>query len=294
MDKRRTHAAALRLRIIGFAGLLALVLLLQACSTLTLGYNRAATLGYWWLDGQLDLNDTQSQQLRADLDTLHRWHRREALPQYAELLQRWEQLTAQDITPAQACEQFEAARTLLVPIATRSAQPLAQLGQSLSREQLDHLRRQQAKDNQRFKQDFVDAPQNGLDKRVSRLIDRLEMFYGRLDASQRRLVRDHLARGSFDGAVALAERERRQNDVLQTVTALQAAPAQGAALVQAVVQRSLDSPSSTYRNASRQWQREGCALIAALHNSSSPAQRANVAARLRDHMGDFTLLAQQN
>ena len=66
--------------------------------------------------------------------------------------------------------------------------------------------------------------------------------------------------GSFDGAVALAERERRQNDVRQTVAALQATPAQGAALVQAVVQRSLDSPSSTYRNASRQWQREGCAI----------------------------------
>ena len=177
------------------------VLLLQACSTLTLGYNRAATLGYWWLDSQLDLTEAQSQQLRADLDELHRWHRREALPQYAALLQRWEQLAAQDITPAQACEQFEAARTLLMPIATRSAQPLAQLGQSLSPAQVDHLRRQQTKDNLRFRQDFVEAPQNGLDQRVDRLIDRLEMFYGRLDPTQRQLVREHLARGSFDGAV---------------------------------------------------------------------------------------------
>ena len=71
MDKRRTHAAALKLRIIGFVGLVTL-LLLQACSTLTLGYNRAATLGYWWLDSQLDLNEVQSQQLRTDLDALHR------------------------------------------------------------------------------------------------------------------------------------------------------------------------------------------------------------------------------
>ena len=91
MDRPRSLTPAPRLRIIGLACLLAL-LLLQACSTLTLGYNRAATLSYWWLDSQLDLNEVQSQQLRTDLDTLHRWHRREALPQYAELLQRWDRL----------------------------------------------------------------------------------------------------------------------------------------------------------------------------------------------------------
>jgi hypothetical protein len=270
------------------------LLLLQACSTLTLGYNRAATLSYWWLDSQLDLNETQSQQVRADLDELHRWHRREALPRYAGVLQSWEQLARQDINAGQACEQFEAARAQLLQTAERSARPLAQLGQSVSPAQREHLQRQQTKDNLRFREDFVDAPRFGLEQRVKRLIDRLEMFYGRLEPAQRRLVQDHLARGSFDGNVALAERERRQADVLQTITAIQANPAQGPALVRAVVQRAVDSPATRYRNASRQWQREGCELVAALHNSSTAAQRQNVAENLRSYTGDFTLLAQQD
>lgn len=293
MDRPRRQSPLYRLRIIGFAALL-MVLLLQACSTLTLGYNRAATLSYWWLDSQLDLNETQSLRLRADLDELHRWHRREALPRYANVLQSWGQLAQQDINAAQACEQFEAARTQLLQIAERSARPLAQLGQSISPAQIEHLKRQHAKDNQRFREDYVDAPKAGLEKRVKRLIERLEMFYGRLDPAQRRLVQDHLGRGSFDGQVALAERERRQTDVLQTIAAIQANPEQGPALVQVVVQRAVDSPSTRYRNASRQWQREGCELVAALHNSSTMAQRQSVTENLRDYTGDFTLLAQQD
>lgn len=293
MDRPRSLTPAPRLRIIGLACLLAL-LLLQACSTLTLGYNRAATLSYWWLDSQLDLNEAQSQQVRAHLDELHRWHRREALPRYAELLQRWEQLSQQDISATQACEQFETARTLLLELAERSAQPLAQLGQSVSPAQLDHLRRQHAKDNRRFREDFIDAPQGGLAQRVERLTDRLEMFYGPLAPAQRQLVAAHLARGSFDGRVALAERERRQADVLRAIAAIQADPAQGPALVQAVVQRAVQSPSARYLAASRQWQREGCALVAALHNSSSAAQRQQVAEALRSYAGDVTLLARQD
>lgn len=294
MDRPQPQAPASKLRIIGVAGCLALLVLLQACSTLTLGYNRAATLSYWWLDSQLDLSETQSQQVRADLDDLHRWHRREALPRYAGVLLSWEQLARQDINAAQACEQFEAARAQLLQIAERSARPLAQLGQTVTPAQREHLQRQHAKDNQRFREDFVDAPRFGLSQRVKRLTDRLEMFYGRLEPAQRQLVQDHLARGSFDGNIALAERERRQADVLQTIAAIQANPAQGPALVRAVVQRAVDSPAVRYRTASRQWQREGCELVAALHNSSSAAQRQSVAENLRSYNGDFTLLAQQD
>lgn len=271
-----------------------MLLALQACSTLTLGYNRAATLSHWWLDSQLDLSETQSLQVRNELDELHRWHRREALPQYADMLRSWAQLAGQNITAAQACEQFDNVRAQLMPLAERSVGALVQLGQSISPTQVEHLRREQAKDNQRFREDFVDAPRSGLDKRVKRLIDRLEMFYGRLDPAQRQLVSEQLARGSFDGRVALAERERRQADVLQTIAAIQANPPQGPVLVRAAVQRSVASPSAAYREASRRWQREGCELLTALHNSSTAAQRQNVAENLRGYTGDFTLLAQQD
>lgn len=274
--------------------MLALVLLLQACSTLTLGYNRAATLTYWWLDSQLDLSETQSLQVRSDLDDIHRWHRREALPRYAGLLQHWERLAVQDITAAQACEQAEQVRSQLLLVAQRSTRALVVLGQSLRPEQVEHLRRQHTKDNQRFRDDFVSAPHSGLAERSKRMVSRLEMFYGTLGPAQRQLVREHLQRGSFDGGLALTERERRQADVVQAIAAIQNAPAQGAAIVEAVIRRAHESPSARYRAASRQWLREGCELVAAVHNSSTPAQRLQAAQALRAYTGDFTLLAQQD
>ena len=44
---------------------------LGGCSAVKLSYQNAPELTYWWLDSYLDLNDTQSRQLRAELKTLH-------------------------------------------------------------------------------------------------------------------------------------------------------------------------------------------------------------------------------
>ncbi len=279
------------LRIIGA---LVLTLLLQACSMATLGYNRASGLAYWWLDGLVDLQDAQSVQVRADLDQLHQWHRRQALPRYAELLRSWEALALRDIGPDQACEQFELARGLLLETLPRSVAPLAALAQTLSPDQLTHLKRQYAKDNQKFQDEYIDAPRQGLDLRVKRMTERMEMFYGRLDTEQRRQLREQMGRGNFDARRVLAERERRQADILATVGSVRAAPAQAQALVQAVMGRSVESPQADYRALSRQWIREGCAQFAALHNSTSPVQREAAAKALRGYRDDMLLLARQD
>ncbi len=274
--------------------MLALALLLQACSMVTLGYNRASGLAYWWLDGLVDLQDAQSAQVRADLDQIHQWHRRQALPRYAELLRQWEAMAPRDITPEQACEQFDQARSLLLDAMPRSVAPLAALAQTLQPEQLAHLKRQYAKDNQKFKDEYISASRQGLDLRVKRMTERMEMFYGKLDNEQRRLLREQMARSSFDAQRVLAERERRQADILATVASVRAAPAQAQALVQAVMARSVESPQADYRTQSRQWIREGCAQFAALHNSTTPAQRDAAALALRGYRDDMLLLSRQD
>jgi hypothetical protein len=291
IDSARCGTLGPWLRIIG---VLALALLLQACSMVTLGYNRASGLAYWWLDGLVDLQDAQSAQVRADLDQIHQWHRRQALPRYAELLRQWEAMAPRDITPEQACEQFDQARSLLLDAMPRSVAPLAALAQTLQPEQLAHLKRQYAKDNQKFKDEYISASRQGLDLRVKRMTERMEMFYGKLDNEQRRLLREQMARSSFDAQRVLAERERRQADILATVASVRAAPAQAQALVQAVMARSVESPQADYRTQSRQWIREGCAQFAALHNSTTPAQRDAAALALRGYRDDMLLLSRQD
>lgn len=267
--------------------------MLQACSALTIGYNRAGTLLYWWLDEQWDLTETQSLRVRADLDALHTWHRRDALPSYATLLAQWATQSAQDVTADQVCQQWEVARSTLQATATQAAPALIGLAQSLKPSQLAHWRAQQDKANRSFRDDFVTSPQSGLEKRTERMIDRLEMFYGPLSPTQRQQVKTLLARGSFDGQTALAERLRRQNDLVQTIAIIQQQPQQTTSAFNAWVQRLMVSPSATYRSAAQQWQTETCELVATVHNLSTASQRQTVRERLLSYQNNITVLAQQ-
>ena len=90
--------------------LVATLFTLGACSTARLAYNQAPNLLYWWLDGYMDFNGTQSGQARQDIDAFLAWHRSTELPTYARQLLQWQTLATQDISPAQACAQFDAVR----------------------------------------------------------------------------------------------------------------------------------------------------------------------------------------
>lgn len=276
-------------RIIGGLCLLAALALLQACSTLSLGYNRAQGLVHWWLNGQVDLNETQSAMVRDELARLHHWHRREALPRYAELLRRWQAMAPGEVSARQVCAEYDSARALLFEGLPRAVPGLAALAQSLGPGQLAYLQRQHAKANRRFHDEYVTDPAKALDLRAQRLRERLERFYGPLDATQQRLIRERLAQGSFDAAQALAQRERRQADMVRTATAARGQPdALARQLVQAAVQRATEPPADD--DPSRAWARDTCELLAEVHQRSSPRQREAAARALRGHADELLQL----
>lgn len=269
----------------------ALALAVAGCSLASLGYNRAATLAYWWIDGYADLMPEQGRRLRDALDTLHRWHRVNELPRYAARLRDWQALARRDITPEAACREFEATRSLLLPLGERALEPLAPLAASLGPEQLAHLQREQAKSNRDYRRDFV-TPDHGLDERLKRMANRLEMFYGTLEPEQRRLLRTHLARSSFDATRVLAERERRQADVVRA--ARLARDGDAPAAVRGVWLRLLDSPTPGWTAYAATLTREGCEGLAALHNSTTAAQRERAVVALAGYEREFLTLAGQD
>lgn len=254
----------------------------------SLGYNRAATLAYWWINGYVDLVPEQGRRLREDLAALHRWHREVELPRYAVRLREWQTLARQDISPDTACREFDGVRTLLLPLGERSLASLATLAASLDDAQVVHLQREQAESNRTFRADFM-TPDHGLDERVKRLVGRAESFYGTLDTEQRRLLRSQLARSSFDAGKVQVERERRQADVVRAVR--QARSGNPQAAVRGVWQRLLDSPTPGWTAYSATLTREGCEQFAALHNSTTPAQRERAVQTLAGYERELLTLA---
>jgi len=283
-----------RARIIG---VLAASLLLCACSAVKLAYNNAHEAAYWWLDSYADFEDDQARQVREALRGVHQWHRAEELPKYAQLLQTLEQLAPGDITPAQACRMVDGVLDRLEAVATRAEPAVVALAISLTPAQLQHLERKYAKNNAEYRDDWVAlAPAAMRAKRFKQLVERSEMIYGPLAEAQRSVLRAQLEQSVFDPRRTLAERQRRQQDALQTLRKLAggAAPAtQARDLMRGYLHRVRESPDAGWRKHQEELLQESCRSAAAVHNSTTPAQRDNAVRRLRAYQRDVRDLAAQ-
>jgi uncharacterized membrane-anchored protein YhcB (DUF1043 family) len=275
-----------------------LLLWLGACSTLRLAYNQAPSLGYWWIDGYADLNDTQSAVLRKDIDAFFAWHRASELPGYIERLQHWQQLAYADTTSDASCVQFDHLRDAYLRLIERSLEPMARLALSLTPTQIQHLQRKYSRNNKEFEDDYVkvnDAERT--DRLLDKATDRYETLYGSLSEPQVRLLREHIRRSPFDAQRINSERLRRQSDMLKTLRDLQAdrnsTPATATAALKAWHHRVMRSPTPGFAAYSDTLVRQACDQFTLLHNTTTAAQRQHALALLKNYESDLRILVDQ-
>ena len=166
---------------------------------------------------------------------------------------------------------------------------------TLTRDQLAHIERRQAKANDEFRDEYLGAdPKERLAKTVKRSIERAETIYGRLDDAQRDKVAAALAVSPFDAELWLSERRRRQRDVLDVLRLISTDPAgkdNAVAALQGWTERLERSPRPAYRRYSEQLTQFNCSFAASLHNTTTAAQRQTAAAKLAGWEGDLRALA---
>jgi hypothetical protein len=280
----------------------ALALMLAGCSVLRLAYGQAPTLGYWWIDGYVDLDDAQSVKLREGLDRWFDWHRRNEMPRYAALLARAQR---EVIEPSLSADQLctwrdEAARRM--DAALEEATPMAAaLMVTLTPDQVRHMERKLAKDGAELKRDFAQPDRTDRAKAsVKRTLERYENLYGRLDDAQRAKLAELLAASPFDADRWLAERERRNRDLIAMLTAVSTAGREGdmakaqtqaQATMRALTERLLRSPRPEYRAYQERLTLENCALASAMHNQMTAAQRQHARNKLKGWEEDVRLAA---
>jgi hypothetical protein len=279
-------------RIIG-AVLLAVGL--AGCSAIKLGYNNLPDLGYWWLDGYFDFAGEQAPQVKDTLARLHAWHRANELPRLAEMLERMERIAPDPVSPQQACGFVEELYGR-VWAGLEQAEPAAvAIAAGLTPRQLRHLQRKYHDRNKTWQKDWIDLPMDEQrEKRFKRLLERVETIYGRLDAPQREVLRRELDASGWDPRRVLGERQRRQQDLLQTLRAIAANPEAAEpnrALLHAYLRRTLQSPDPAYRAYQQAFMQEGCRIFSAVHQATTPQQREQAARRLRAYQRDLRELA---
>ena len=271
------------------------VALLAGCSAVKFGYSQGTELGYWWLDGFVGFNDGQAPVAREALGEWFAWHRRTQLADYAALLERARGEVRADISAQQACRWVADVGERLDRAVERALPPAAEIARTLTPQQIQGLAKRYAKRNAEFREEFLQPdPRERLEASVERAVERFERVYGRLDAGQRALIAREVAASPFDPQRWMAERERRQRELLESLTRLRAeqapAPAVTAAL-RGFVQAQQRSPDPAYREYQQRLLDFNCGLAARVHNAATPAQRELAASRLKGWEDDMRALA---
>ena len=283
--------SSLILRIIRQAlcllGLSALVLL-SGCSTLKLVYNQADEAVYWWLDSYVDLTDKQKPLAKDALRQLHLWHRQNQLPEYVALLQKVRAWAPHDIQPEHVCAVTQDIQNSFISALQQLEPDATKLISQLSEPQLQRIRKKYDKLNQEWRGDYLDvSEEKRLRNRNKQLLNRLEDFYGSLDAPQREAVQQWLKKSTFNPTISFKERQRRQADALQTFTRITHSGSQlvnsSQSQLRAWVDRGFTPPDEAVHAYSQTLRQENCDGFAKLHNSTARAQRERLAENLLNY-----------
>jgi hypothetical protein len=284
-----------RWRIIAAA--LVAAMLLAGCGTLPLrlGYNNGPRLMYWWLDAYVNLTDTQAGAVREGIGRWFRWHRGSQLPHYAQLVSDVKGRVGEPTTPQAVCRLWQQVREHGDVAIAQSLPDMASFVRTLGQEQLANIERRFDKVNREFRDEHL-QPDPAQRKRASvkRARERAEMLYGPLEPAQRELLVRAVATSPFDPHMWNAERLHRQQDILQTLTALLADPQKPAPdTLGALVRRLQVSPREDYRGYQERLTAHNCRVAAELHNSATPRQREHARQRLQLWEDDLRELSGQ-
>ncbi len=291
LPRRRSRSS-----IIAALGLCAAFALLAGCSAVKLGYNQGNAIAFTWLDDWVDFDGAQSLRVRAGLDEWFAWHRRTQLTDYADRLARLKVEVREPTTPERVCRLSDELRARIDAGIEHAMPTLVEVVVTLRPEQIANVEKKFKRRNDDYRDDYLQPdPAERRRAAVRRDVERAEKLYGDLDDAQRALVERAVAESPFDAEVALAERREHQRDALRVLSRLAASRDAGGgdaeAQIRAYLARLERSPRQEFRRYAQRLRAYNCSYAAALHNSTTAAQRAAAARTLKGYEDDFRALA---
>ena len=277
------------------AALCVALILLGGCSALRLSYGQADRFTYYWIDRYVDFDAAQSQRVRDAIGSFFTWNRRTQLVDYANMLARIDAEVQTDTTPERACTWWTTVRTHLDRSVEQAVALIADNAVTLRPAQIENIEARYTKMNAEFRDEFMQSdPAKRHSEAAKRAISRYEWLYGDLDTLQKERIERWTGESPFDPKLSMDERRRRQQDALTVLRQLPRAPVDSAtaqAQIRGWLQRFDPPPRETYRLHAERVVRHNCRVFAAVHNSTSVAQRQVASRRLRGWAADLRVLA---
>lgn len=264
-----------------------LLLALPGCSTVRVVYDNADTYLRWRASHYLDLDSEMADELEERIAAFMAWHRLQALPKYAQLLDEAGQRFERHLTPVDLNWGYDSIITQAKESLRMAAVQGAPLLDRLDPKQIANLERRLADDNRRFARENLRGDERERRKRrTERTAERVEDWVGRLSKAQLERVAQYAERAPLLDDFRAHDHKRVQGEFLAIVRAHEAKKR----LPEFAVNwdRGRDPAYLAALEASR---KEFYAMLLDLERSLTPEQRKRAQGELQRYAGEFRSLS---
>jgi Family of unknown function (DUF6279) len=266
------------------AAIAAALCFVTACSLVGTLYQNATSLAMLEIDSYFDLNDAQTTAGKQRTDELMVWHRREALPLYVRQLRALAAKVESGFDVAAVNTTYDWGMGELRRVNQYAAPQQVELLTSLSDKQIAYLQKKLAKDNAKYRKEWVDATrEDALELRFDKFLTNVERIYGNFSREQKQQLRAASDARAYNPKSAYEDRLARQSTFIAMMKKL---PKNDAATAQAQIAAYISSLETPTENGLTT-RRELMQLIATTNQIATPAQRTAAKATLLDYANTF-------
>lgn len=264
----------------------------SSCSMVRLAYGWADWLLERQVNRYLDLTSQQSNDAQRAIDAYVQWHRTTMLPRYAQFLRRQAQLHRSGTFDTKA---FDAARREINDLYAATVEPavptVVALVKAQSAPQLNHLEEALRERHSEILEEMAaTSPAQRIEQRTERFVDFFERFVGELTAAQRARVVAHAATLFADPGPWLADRQRRNNELVRLARARAPDDTIGDHVLSWWVDPARSAPEA-YQQYARRFMARMMTMFRQLLMDLTPAQRTHLVETFEGYADDFTQLS---
>jgi hypothetical protein len=268
---------------------------IAACGLVKVGYRNGDTVGLFMIDRYLDLDGDQKDFVRPRLHQLLVWHRSTQLPDYVSFGQSLQRRALQPITTAEIEGLSDDAKRRANTTVQHALPDLADLALRLTPDNIKALRDKFADDTKKWKKEHMTGDvEHQQEARYEKTLDRVEEWYGRFSDAQRQRIRQLSDARPFDNQLVVAERQRRQQELVALLTQVERDKPPRDAVIAAMksyADRFEINPDPARRAFLDSLRHATEAMDAEIHNLSTVEQRQRAIAKLQDWIDDFRSLS---
>jgi hypothetical protein len=192
-----------------------MVAILAGCSAARLAYSNGETISYWWLNAYVDFTGEQRPGIKKEIASLFAWHRKTQLKNYVQLLKHAQKRMQGPVTEADLLADYEDAKKRMLLIADHALPQLADLALSLNEEQIAHIEKKFASNNDEYRNDYLRGDvEDRQEFRFKKLRKQVEYWFGNFTKEQERQLRAASDRRPLNNELVMASRLQRQQALI--------------------------------------------------------------------------------